>query len=147
MIQRIQSLLLLLAVAAYALLFFFPIAEYSSQDVINTFSLLKITNANSNSTLPLVILTCLLAATCLVTIFLYKKRLLQIRITAITLLVHIIFIFWIFYTTGIIEKSLNTVVSYKAGMYIILVPLVLIGLAHRAIRRDEKLVNSTDRLR
>jgi hypothetical protein len=147
MLQRLQSLYLLLAMVPYVLLFFFPIAEYTTPDAINTFSLMEITNGNSNSTVPLIIVVCLLAAACLVTIFLFKKRPLQIKITAITLLVHIGFIAAVFYSADFIANKLGTVANYKAGMYIALIPILFIVLAHRAIRKDEKMVNNTDRLR
>jgi hypothetical protein len=147
MIQRLQSLYLLLAVAAYILLFFFPIAEFSVQDVVNYFSLLEISNGNSNSTFPLIIAVSLLALSCLVTMFLYKKRPLQIKITAITLLVHMGFVAAVFYSADSIAKKLETVAIYKAGMYIALIPILFIVLAHRAIRKDEKMVDNSDRLR
>lgn len=147
MLQRLQSLYLLVAIVPYVLLFFFPIAEYSTQDVVNTFSLMGITNGNSNSTVPLIIVVCLLALSCLVTIFLFKKRPLQIKITAITLLVHMGFIAAVFYSADFIANKLGTEATYKAGMYIALIPILFIVLAHRAIRKDEKMVNNTDRLR
>ncbi len=136
-----------MAVAAYVTLFFFPIAEITTQDVSNSFSLLEITNYKSNSTLPLIIVACLLALSCFVTIFLYKKRPLQIKITAITLLVQIGFVAALFYAADSVAKKLGTIAEYQAGMYIALIPILFIVLAHRAIRRDEKLVNSSDRLR
>lgn len=147
MLQRLQSLYLLVAIVPYVLLFFFPIAEYSTQDAVNTFSLMEITNGNSNSTMPLIIVVCLLALSCLVTIFLFKKRPLQIKITAITLLVHMGFIAAVFYSADFIANKLGTVATYQAGMYIALIPILFIVLAHRAIRKDEKMVNNTDRLR
>ena len=160
MIQRLQSLYLLLAIAAYVLLFFFPIAEYSVLDNNYNFSMLEIPNGNSNSTLPLIIAVCLMAIACFVTIFLYKKRPVQIKITAITLLVHIGFIAALFYsaeniiadslTKGIIAlgaDKVEIIPSYKVGMYISLIPVIFIVLAHRAIRKDEKMVSSSDRLR
>ncbi|MDD4215531.1 MAG: DUF4293 domain-containing protein [Bacteroidales bacterium] len=160
MIQRIQSLFLLLAVAAYVLLFFFPFAEYRTDDMVYTFSLLGITGGNSNSTIPLMIAVCVLAITCFVTIFLYKKRLIQIKITAITLLAHIGFIAALFYSaetviahsisktmTETLSATTEIIPEYKAGMYIALLPVVFLVLAHRFIRKDEKMVRAADRLR
>jgi hypothetical protein len=149
MIQRIQSLYLLLVIIAYTLLFFFPIATYTAMsadnltEITTRFSLLGITNANSNSTIPLMIAVVLLAIAALVTIFLYKKRLLQIKITAIVLLAHMGLVVALFYSGG--KIGVNP--AYDAGMYIALIPLVFLVLANRAIRRDEKMVRSTDRLR
>ncbi|HOV11675.1 MAG TPA: DUF4293 domain-containing protein [Bacteroidales bacterium] len=160
MIQRIQSLYLLLAVAAYVMLFFFPIAEYNVADATYYFSMFEIPRGNSNSTLPFLIVVGLLAVSCLTTLFLFKKRLLQIKITAITLLVHIGLIAALFYSAdNLIAGSLSKwaaeqgavnssiVPAYKAGMYISLIPIIFIVLAHKAIRKDEKMVNSSDRLR
>lgn len=160
MIQRIQSLFLLLAVAAYVLLFFFLFAEYRTGDMVYTFSLLEITNGNSNSTIPLIIAVCLLALACVITIFLFKKRLIQIKITAITLLAHIGFIAALFYSaetviansiakniTETLSTTAELIPAYKAGMYIALLPIVFLVLAHRAIRKDEKMVRASDRLR
>ncbi|MEI6851568.1 MAG: DUF4293 domain-containing protein [Bacteroidota bacterium] len=149
MIQRIQSLYLLLVIIAYTLLFFFPIATYTAMssdnltEITTRFSLLGITNANSNSTIPLMVAVVLLAIAVLVTIFLYKKRLLQIKITAIVLLAHMGLVVALFYSGGKIGAN----PAYDAGMYIALIPLVFLVLANRAIRRDEKMVRSTDRLR
>jgi len=160
MIQRIQSLYLMLAVVAYALLFFFPIAEYNVLDATYYFTMFEITRGNSNSTLPFLIVVGLLALSCLITIFLFKKRPLQIKITAITLLVHIGLIAALFYSAdNLIAGSLTKwvteqgaansaiVPTYKAGMYISLIPIVFIVLAHKAIRKDERMVSSSDRLR
>ncbi len=145
MIQRIQSLYLLLVIIAYSLLFFFPIAIYNNEagDIINTFSLLKITSVYSNATIPLIAAVIILILSVLVTIFLFKKRLLQIKITAIVLLAHMGFVVALFYSAG--KIGYNAV--YDAGMYIALIPLVFLVLANRAIRKDEKMVRSTDRLR
>jgi hypothetical protein len=147
MIQRIQSLYLLLVIIAYCLLFFFPIATYTTTDSFFSFSLPEITGANSNSSVPLMVAVIILALTVLVTIFLYKKRLLQIRITAIVLLAHIAFIAALFYVADTLSKKFGADAIYESGAYIALIPLVFLVLANRAIRKDEKMVRSTDRLR
>ena len=147
MIQRIQSLYLLLVVIAYALLFFFPIATYSTIDTFFSFSLLEITGANSNSSVPLMAAVILLALAVLLTIFLYKKRMLQIRITAIVLLAHLGFVAALFYVADSLSKKFGPDAVYQTGAYIALIPLVFLVLANRAIRKDEKMVRSVDRLR
>lgn len=147
MIQRIQSLYLLLVIIAYILLFFFPIATYTTLESSFRFSLLEITGANSNSSIPLMVAVILLAITVLVTIFLFKKRLLQIKITAILLLAHIGFVAALFYVADSLTKKFGADAVYQSGAYIALIPLVFVVLANRAIRKDEKMVRSTDRLR
>jgi peptidoglycan/LPS O-acetylase OafA/YrhL len=83
----------------------------------------------------------------IVTLFLFKKRMLQIRITAIILLAHIGFIAALFYVADTLAKKFAADAVYEAGAYIALIPLVFLVLANRAIRKDEKMVRSTDRLR
>lgn len=116
-------------------------------EVVSQFSLLKITSANTNSTVPLIVAVIILALAVLVTIFLFKKRLVQIKITAIILLAHIAFIAAIFYVADTLSKKFGADAVYDAGAYIALIPLVFLVLANRAIRKDEKIVRSTDRLR
>ncbi len=155
MLQRVQSLYLLVVIVSYVLLFFFPFAEFTVNNTEYYFSLLKVSNGNSNSTIPLIAAVGLLCITVLVTIFLYKKRILQIRIIAIVLLAHIGFIVALFYVSGSIASMLTPHVAnavevatkYDTGTYIVLIPLVFLVLANRAIRKDEKLVRSTDRIR
>jgi hypothetical protein len=150
MIQRIQSVYLLLVIIAYILLFFTDIATYTAiNDEPYCFSLLKNTSGNSNSTLPLIVVVVLMSLSVFVTIFLYKKRMLQIRITSILLLVNLGFIAALFYSADSIAKKIGpqTVTQYEAAAYIALIPLVFLVLANRAIRKDEKMVRSTDRLR
>lgn len=160
MIQRIQSLYLLVVLVAYALLFFFPVASFTTTDFYHAFSITAISSRPLNpdpsvikgfyyagSTLPLIILVCALATAVLVTIFLFRKRILQIRITAILLLVHIALIAAMFYYADSIEKQVTAKAVYEAGAYIALIPLVFLVLANRAVRKDEKLVRSADRIR
>jgi hypothetical protein len=153
MIQRIQSLYLLLVIIAYTLLFFLPIATYTTiatditAETITRFSLPGITNANSNATIPLIAVVLILAVAVLVTIFLFKKRVLQIKITAIILLAHIGFIAALFYVADSVARKVGVEAVYDTGAYIALIPLVFLVLANRAIRKDEKMVRSTDRLR
>ena len=147
MIQRIQSLYLLLCVIAYVLLFFFPVAHYNASDMVYNFSLLGISNANSNSTFPLIFAVAALGLTVLVTIFLFKKRMIQIRITQIVLLAHIALLVAFFYVSDSIGKRIGTDAVYDVAAYLALIPLAFLVLANRAIIKDEKLVRSTDRLR
>ncbi len=48
MLQRVQSLYLLVVIVSYVLLFFFPFAEFTVNNTEYYFSLLKVSNGNSN---------------------------------------------------------------------------------------------------
>ena len=82
MIQRIQSLYLLVATILMGLTFFAPVASFTvaSGDIYNltTFSLSS-TEA-SQSTIWMGILMVIATALPLVTIFLFKRRMLQVRL-------------------------------------------------------------------
>ena len=108
---------------------------------------MRITSANSNSTYPFIIAVVALCVAVLACIFMYKKRPLQIKVTAIILLVHIAFVAALFYAADTIAKKLGAIAVYDTAAYIALMPLVFLVLAHRAIRKDEKMVRSTDRIR
>ena len=128
MIQRIQSVYLLLVIIAYVLLFFFPIATYTTIDTAFSFSILEISGANSNSSFPLMGGVIILGLAVLVTIFLYKKRILQIKITAIILLAHIAFVAALFYVADVLSKKFGADAVYESGAYIALIPLVFLVL-------------------
>jgi peptidoglycan/LPS O-acetylase OafA/YrhL len=115
--------------------------------MVYNFSLLEISNANSNSTFPLIIAVGLLGLTVLITIFLFKKRVIQIRTTQVVLLAHIALLVAFFYVSDSIGKKIGADAVYDVAAYLALIPLVFLVLANRAIIKDEKLVRSTDRLR
>jgi len=92
----------------------------------------------------------LVAVLSVVCIFLYKNRVLQMKIVRLTILLNIVIIGLIFLVYAkIIETNLLTSPDYldEAGIYFTLISLVFLILANRSIMKDEKLVRSADRLR
>ena len=71
----------------------------------------------------------------------------QLRITMFSFLANIIFIIVLFFSADSLQKHLNVDATYKFGSFIPLVVLVMLILASKAIKKDEKLVKDTDRLR
>ena len=123
MIQRIQSVYLLLIAALMAVL------------AIMTYNVIW--------WLPLVFI--LLGIASLVAIFLYKKRQRQMWVVRIFLLAIIVVLVHNFYIEWQVDFHPNRVVA-AIGL-ICLVSGILAVLALRAINKDEKLVRSADRLR
>ena len=86
------------------------------------------------------------AALAFLTIFLYKNRKLQFVLGRLNIILN-------FFTLGFfVYQSLNisgeTVVSEKGiGMFLPVISIVLLALANKAIKKDEDLVKSVDRLR
>jgi hypothetical protein len=158
MIQRIQTLYLSLAVIATALLFVFPLAQFFAENGAYIFSITGLKNMvpgdpdafNPMIFLPLMVVAIGLALLTLYTIFQFKKRSLQVKLTNIGVLVAIALIMSIFFLyVPLIEKKIAIVPDYSKafGIYLPLVALVFLVMANRAIKRDEKLVRLADRLR
>ena len=84
----------------------------------------------------------------LVAIFLFKNRTSQYRLTMTTLLLTIGFIFLEYYVIEDFKKD-NVIQtgSYQIAALLPVVMVILLAMAARGIRKDEKLVKSLDRLR
>lgn len=149
MIQRIQSLYLLLATAAYVCLFFFPFASYITASTTYELSILGLTEAG----LPLERTMLLLAGVILLIfltfsiIFFFKKRMLQSKLTAISLLLNVLLIGGMFLYSDNFAQKLSARADYSTGAYIVVIPIIFLVLANRAIRKDELKVRAADRLR
>lgn len=145
MIQRIQSLFLLLAALAFIALFKFPFAE---SDIANAGFLMD-KDFDVYDHPVLMGLAGLGTVAALVAIFLFKNRPLQIRLTYITIIMGILLLIVaivLFYneTAEIFEKAQ---ISDSVGLYMPFVGFIFGLLAARFIRKDEKLIKSMDRLR
>ncbi|MCR4829605.1 MAG: DUF4293 domain-containing protein [Bacteroidales bacterium] len=187
MIQRIQSLYLLLALTGFILMFGFPIATYTMPNQQNNGEMsasLTLNNKSSqyideshqffsyigNDVVPmgsrwaLTAIVGVLAVMTLASMFLYRKRVLQMRIVASTFMVNVVYLFLIFFWAieGIGGKGgylgalvdvmhLNAeqihVQMWTPGSIVPIVTVVLLLLAQRAIRSDEMKVRAADRLR
>lgn len=158
MIQRIQTVYLSLAFIAIALTFAFPLAQFFSESGAYVFSITGLKNMvpggeDAFSTmvfLPLIIVAVGIALIAVFTIFQYKNRSFQVKLTNIGVLAAIALIMGIFFLyIPIIEKKINIIPDYSKafGIYMPLIALVFIVMANRAIKRDDKLVRSADRLR
>ena len=153
MIQRIQSLYLLLAAAVMAITLFAPIATFAVGDVTFTLTAFSLAGADeSQSTLWMGILLVVATALPLVTIFLFKRRQLQVRLCGaeMVLLIGAIAFIAIYYWLASHNALEGLTIDHKqlgwaAPMPI--VAIVLVYLASRAIFKDELLVRSLDRIR
>ncbi len=152
MIQRIQSLYLLIVAGLMTTSLFLPLAHYVSglsEYELFAFSLKGADYAQPTPYLGFMLL--LTAIVPLVTIFLYKKRLLQIRLCAvnIVLLLGTLIFIAIYYYLGsrFFAEFSYEVRGFDIAAIFPLLSLVLTYLAARAIFKDEMLVRSLDRIR
>jgi peptidoglycan/LPS O-acetylase OafA/YrhL len=141
MIQRIQSVWLLLAATAsfLTLKFSFYSGNIIKEGQPKTFSKLVATD-----NILLTITTVATGLLALVAIFLYKNRKLQTRLCLISLLLSGLNLV-LFYIQ--IKKFVPLEGSYDLTAAIAIAVPVLIIFAIRGVNRDQKLVKSLDRLR
>lgn len=162
MIQRIQSVFLLLVTVAMVAVLFLPIwgkVDLTTREVVNL-NAFQIVHTQENSdgveavvfskpTFWISVLALLVAGVALFSIFQYTNRLRQIQLGALNALLMaglIMVSFW-YSTKG--NDLLNPQLGgqYFMGFYVMLAGLFFNMLANRFIRRDEKLVRSADRIR
>ena len=136
MIQRIQSLWLLVATAAGLLSIKFPF--YTGSLVVNN-AYLRLTAAEN---IPILVLTVISVLISFVTIFLFKNRKRQTSLTILNIFVSIIIIVLYFLQL----KNFSTGSFSLACILVFVMPVALI-MALIGIRRDEKVIRSLDRLR
>lgn len=155
MIQRIQTLYLFAAALFCGLMFVVPMAGFATGADSFTLTALGLRNAAGETVQPVIYLTVLLALAAvlpLVTIFLYKRRFVQIRlcVAEMVLLLGACVLTGIYcylchrFFAGYYELYLSTV---KVAVVFPLAALICDFLALRGVVRDEKLVRSLDRIR
>jgi len=136
MIQRIQSLWLLLASACAFASYKFPYYSGTNQKGVAGYQL------NATENFPLIVVTGIIAVLALFLIFLFKKRTLQLRLSLLGIVLEALLIF-LYY------REVKTFSAGTLSLTSILQTGVIIAffLAARAINKDEKLIKESDRLR
>jgi hypothetical protein len=147
MIQRIQTLLIFIAALITALMLITDFAEIASGGEFYIFSADGITNGESVlfNGLPVKIFIAFIAVLHLVIIFLFKRRILQIRLLAFTIILLIGLTGLLLYFLYAGFEKINVV--FKIPMALPVVAVILDYLAIRAIGKDEALVRSINRIR
>ena len=136
MLQRIQTVYLFLAaITAAGLIFVFSLwtnsagVEVYAQDQLVTFGMFLGS-----------------AAISLVSIFMFKNRKLQFVLGRLNIILNLfllgVFVYWSLTLPGEIDISEKGI-----GMFLPIISIVFIVLANKAIKKDEDLVKSVDRLR
>ena len=155
MIQRIQTLYLLGIVILSGIVAFSPVADLLNKvdNLIylvdfNGISLVKSTgNIIESRIWGLTSISTVVSVLALITIFSYKNRLKQIRLTVINMLFILsYYIFLILYLWSACSR-LHTDWHVRFVVVFPLINLILSYLAIGAIGKDEKLIKSMDRIR
>lgn len=146
MIQRIQSVFLLLASGATFGLFGLPFA--STPDAITSSTIFGDAIFNLQDHIALLVLFGLAGLLALVAIFLFKNRKLQTNLGRFALIANVIGLVLAIILFMQDKATLGAVdPSDEAGLYMPFIAVVFLGLALRFIAKDENLVKSMDRLR
>jgi hypothetical protein len=136
MLQRIQTIYLLLAAGvSVGLIFMFYLWETKEGVFVYAFDnkLFLILFFGS-------------AALSMISIFLFKNRKLQFVLGRLNIILNFILLGFFVYQS--LNVSGETIVSKKGiGMFLPIISIVLLALANKAIKKDEDLVKSVDRLR
>jgi len=152
MIQRIQSLYLLAVSVLMVTVSFVSVAGFTTPTGVLSMRLTGVYDSAANSALlfgtwPLQLLAVLIALIALATIFLFNNRKLQIKLSAVSLWLIVLFLGAFIVYLFLIPGKLNAAFSFEIPSLLPLAALLLNVLALRAIRADEELVRSLDRLR
>jgi len=145
MIQRMQSLLLLLATGSIGTLLAFPFLrateEVEQSDFLADGQYSVLDHPANMAAFGLAGLLALIA------IFLFRNRKAQMRltVTAMVLLVVAAVVAVVLLTQDVPNLTFDYAVGI--GTFLPLLALILSGIAYRLIKKDEKLVRSMDRLR
>mgnify|MGYP000743027747 CR=1 FL=1 len=146
MIQRIQTIYLAIALICMGLTLIFPFStygdiEFNAMGFNNDFSI-----ASSYPLIYNIIVSTILS---LLAIFSFKNRKNQQLINKLNFVVILILLVVMFIDFNYFQSipMLNENVSYGIGMFLPIVALVSLIMAYRAIKSDEDLIKSMDRIR
>lgn len=155
MIQRIQSLYLLIISLLSSLLFGGSILTFIS----SSGAFIKITFANIvkstegtgleviEKLLPLSVIIVLIPLVSLITIFIFKKRKIQLRLALFLIILCSLLVIALIHSSVIVISKQNASLVAGFKMIVPIANLILSFLAYRGIKKDDLLVKSYDRLR
>ncbi len=155
MLQRIQSIYLLLAGFALFALFLFPLVHNVYVDgkpltimVTGVFQDMNGQLTHTTFFTGLTIATAIIGIIPLIIIFMYKNRKQQLALCYSAILVIIGHSIWM---SRIVKAAMGDITidthNWGIGLFLPSISIILIVFALKAIQRDEKLVKSADRLR
>ena len=144
MIQRIQTLYLFIsAVISLGLIFLFSLWKNVGDEEFYALSLLDESNITFIVIPVFFLISGLLS---LISLLFYNQRLKQFIINRINILINLILLGVLIY--HLLTLSGEAQVSEKGiGVFLPIIVIVLLVMANKAIKKDEDLVKSVDRLR
>lgn len=159
MIQRIQSLFLLVIALSGIVFLFTPILEiinnesFYTMDAFNVFEMDNNAKNPLKSNIGLAVMSIIITLLSSIIIFLYKNRPLQIKLSKLLILLLALELAALFFYNDAAKSFLseptneNIIISYKIGVVIPIISIVFAYMTIRFIKKDDELVRSADRLR
>ncbi len=156
MIQRKQSVYLLLVAVMMSWLLIRPYAEITIADGrMLIFHSLAIKNystphdfVNYMYTIPLVLIVLLTGILNFINIFLFRRRILQIRLCVVSSVLLVLILLTMLYYYVMIRNSMeHSLHAFRVAAIFPIIGIIFNFLAYRAIHGDELLVKSYDRIR
>ena len=156
MLQRIQTILFIIVVALAIMFLLLPLGTMKIDDAT-----IHITLLNTDSELGSinqgyaawyhVVLSFIPLLAILFTVYLisqYKRRLYQIRLGKVNIMIHLVILVISFFFLDEIKSAFPQMTfTYGPAIFSPLISLILILTANRSILKDEKLVRAADRIR
>lgn len=165
MIQRIQSIFLLLVAILHIILFFLPVWEAGSgtpetkgRHIDMGINEVYYDNYKESTagpefeglTMATGAINISIIALSIISIFLYRRRITQLRLSRLAVILEcalLALLFWIIEQSKELFPDDNFEEYYKVGLFLPIVGIILLYMAGRKILADERLVRSADRLR
>lgn len=154
MIQRIQSLFLFSALTLWVVIYFFPIVsifDVNSVYALNSDGLYSQKDGMSeiySTAYPFLIIYILVLLLQVITIFLFRRRGIQMRFCLYLAILQAAFLMLAFYYVyQALQDTGQTSVSWGFSALFPICSAILNLLAYRYIHKDEDIVKSIDRIR
>lgn len=147
MIQRIQTVYLIISAILLGLLFLIPFAEIAKDGMVYLFNFkgISVDGTLKENGYAISVLIGIIIALHGVAILSFKNRIRQIRLLVLSILLMLglfgMFFFFTYYTFS------GAQVSFKISIIFPVIAIILDYLAIRAIGKDEALIRSIDRIR
>ncbi|RAR75488.1 DUF4293 domain-containing protein [Flavobacterium aciduliphilum] len=136
MLQRIQTVYLTIVLVSVAVLpYFFPLWKLEGKDTM------------FNKTILYVVFFGLSTALTAMSIISFKKRQHQFVLNRINIILNLILLGLFVYRSLNLSGETEKVSEKGIGMFLPILSIVFLVLANKAIKKDEDLVKSVDRLR
>lgn len=153
MVQRIQTIYLLITAILMAVTVFSPLANFMMENTDNgfiyyTWAVESLDGNIFSRTWGVIVFTVLCAVLPFLNIFLFKNRKLQIKIGNVTsLLILFLYVTIGVYAFSIMGENGLVLSNVKYGIILPVIALIFNTMGVLQIRKDEKLVQSLNRIR